>query len=643
MRSNDHASAPGGSAARRIGALAVAGLLAAGPVLLGAAAAQAAESGGDDLVSYARAELLAGSIVGSDLDAAVDLRAAVAANTGGSAEVVEANPLTAEVLQSVAVELAGGVQLDVSDGIDAGVVQQWASAWSDGSAEAHVQTGGEAGAADVHPSEANASGSMVVDLSALLGTRFASSITSLDLRLDAAGASAEVSGESATSDYSLAGAQLVLRTPAITDLSQKVRAALESAESRLAALGGGSGRITDAVRHALARVLGSDAGLIDVSVDTDLRSVVESLLTARLDSPGASVDLEAGAIVIDLQLLLGRDLDDLPPGTELLGEKTLVPLLNSITGHVADLADDIVDVVHEAIYEVRIDVRARLSLLTPQRGGAVETCVEVPIVGGLGDEDGLVGGLVGGLLGGGGTSGQITEPFTELVCTVTEKVLPGLRTSLDLHIAGDLNGLGDADAEIARATLTVLGVPVQLDLSAVLGGVSLAIIDGFGDEQRVIADVQSALQRTVVDPAVRGLVGGASLGTALSDVLSVRVNLQTTGPDAAGAGSFFTQTAVRIAVLRGSPVSVDLASATVGPSVAPTDDPDDQGGRGYRDCTGDDCATGAAGFSDDASLAYTGANIGPVLLLISGLIAAGIALLRARNGGLALSRDVLIG
>lgn len=646
MRSNHHASAPGGSGARRVSALAIAGLLAAGPVLLGVSAAQAAEAGGDGtLVSYARAQLLGGSVVGSDLDAAVALRAAIAANTGGRAEVVHANPLGVDVLQAISVELPHGAQLDVGDGVDAGAVQQWAGAWSDGSAEAVVQTVGDAGAVDVRPSAANASGSVVVDLSALLGSRFAASITSLDLRLNAIGASAEGAGETATGDYSLAGAQLLVRTPAITNLSQKVLAALEPAESRLASLGGSSGHIADALRHALGGLLGSDAGLVDVavSVDTDLRSVVEPLLTARLDSPGASVDLEAGAIVIDLQTLLGRDLDTLPPGTELLSESILVPVLDSITSHVADLADDVVDVVREAIDEVRIDARATLSLLTPQRGEQTQTCVEVPILGDLGTGGGVVGGLLGGLTGhlGGGTS-QLTEPLTELVCTITEKVLPDLRTSLDLHIAGDLSGLGDADADIARVTLTVLGVPVQLDLSAVLGGISLAIVEGVGDQQRVVAAVQSALQSTVVEPAVTGLLGGASLGTALSDVLSVRVNLQSTGPDAAGEGSFFTQTAVRIAVLQGSLVSLDLAAATVGPGVVPTDEPEGPGGPGDPDCTGDDCGPGGPpSFADGGPLAYTGANIGPLLLLIAGLIAAGIALLRARHGSLALSRAVL--
>ncbi len=646
MRSNDHATAPRGSWPRRAGALATAGLLAAAPALLGASAAHADDS--DTPHSYARAQLLGGTVGGTDLDALLALQAAIAVNNGDRAQVIDANPLALEVLRAVSVSLPSGVSLDLGEGIDAGAVQQWAGAWRSGAAEAHVKTVGEAGAVDVHPSASNAGGDLTVDLSALLGSRFADSITSLDLQLGAIGASAEAEGENASGDYTLAGAHLLVRTPAISELSDRVLTAIDPAQSRLVSLGGDSGLLADALRHELGGVLGSDSRLIDVdvSIDTDLRSVVEPLLTAQLDSPGASVDLERGAIVIDLERLLGRDLNSLPPGTELLSDEILVPLLDSITGHVADLADDVLEVVREALDEVRVDIRASVNLLTPQAGEKVETCVEVPIVGDLGDDKGLVGGLLGGLTG--GITDHLTDPLTEIVCTITEKVLPDLRTSLDLHIAGDLNGLGDADADIARAKLTVLGAPVTLDLSAVLGGLSLAIVDGIGDHERIISEVQRKLQSGVVEPATKGLLGGAGLGTALSDVLSVRVNVQSTGADAAGPGTYFTQTAVRIGVLQGSLVTIDLASATVGPGVTPVDEPEEPeepGGPGDPDCTGDDCGPGGPVTPLDGGgpLAYTGVNLGGLLLLIAGLIAAGVALLRSRQGGWALSREVLLG
>jgi len=638
MRSMDHATASRGSWPRRAGALASAGLLAAVPALFGASAAHADDS--EPPHSYARAELLSGTVGGADLDALLALQAAIAVNNGDESQVIDANPLAVDVLRAINISLPSGASLDLGEGVDAGAVQQWAGAWSSGAAEAHVRTVGEAGAADVHPSASDAGGDLTVDLSALLGSRFTDSITSLDLRLGAVGASAEGEGESASGDYTLAGAQLLVRTPAISDLSDRVLAAIDPAQSRLLSLGGDSGLLADALRDELGGVLGSDSRLvdIDVSVDTDLRSVVEPVLTAQLDSPGASVDLEQGAIVIDLERLLGRDLNSVPPGTELLSDEILVPVLDSITGHVADLADDVVDVVREALNEVRVDIRASVNLLTPQEGEEVETCVEVPIVGDLGDGDGLVGGLLGGLTDG------LTDPLTEIVCTVTETVLPDVRTSLDLHIAGDVSGLGDADADVARATLTVLGAPVKLDLSAVLGGLSLAIVEGLGDDEQIISQVQQALQSGLVEPATTGLLGGAGLGTALSDVLSVRVNLQSTGADEAGPGTYFTQTAVRIGVLQGSLATIDLASATVGPGVTPVDEPEEPGGPGDPDCTGDDCEPGGSVSPLDGSgpLAYTGVNLGGLLLLIAGLIAAGIALLRSRSGGWALSREVLL-
>ena len=360
-----------GARARRTSAIVLAGALAAGPVLLGASAAHAAETP----VAYAHAELVGGTIGAADLRTLVALQAAAALNNGSTSEVISANPLAVEVLRSVKVPLPNGVSLDLGQGIDAGAAMQWAGAWSDGSAEAHVKTVGNGGAADVHPSSANASGAMVIDLTALLGSRFTSTITSLDLRLGAVGASAEGHGEAASGDYTLAGAQLLVRTPAISNLTSKVLAAIEPAEARIASLGGSSGPLASALRSSLGGVLGSNSNLVnvDVSIDSNLRGVVEPLLTARLDTRGATVDLEQGAIVIDLQTLLGRNLNSLPPSTELLSEAILVPVLNSITGSVANIADDVVDVVRATLKNVRVDIRASVNVLTPQPGETIET------------------------------------------------------------------------------------------------------------------------------------------------------------------------------------------------------------------------------------------------------------------------------
>lgn len=636
MISTDFHGPRAGARGRRTSAIVLAGALAAGPVLLGASAAHAAETP----VAYARAELVGGTIGGADLRTVVAVQAAAALNNGSRHEVVSANPLAVEVLRSVNVPLPNGVALDLGSGVDAGAAMQWAGAWSDGSAEAHVKTVGNGGAADVHPSDANASGAMVIDLTALLGSRFTSTITSLDLRLGAVGASAGGHGEVASGDYTLAGAQLLVRTPAISNLTSKVLAAIEPAEARIASLGGSSGALASALRSSLGGVLGSNASVVnvDVSIDSNLRGAVEPLLTARLDTRGASVDLEQGAIVIDLQTLLGRNLNSLPPSTELLSEAILVPVLNSVTGSVADIADDVVDVVRATLKNVRVDIRASVNVLTPQQGETVETCVEVPIVNDLP----IVGGLVGGLTGG------LTGPLTELVCTVTTTVLPDLRTSLDLRIAGDLSMLGKADADVATATLTVLGVPVAVDISAVLRGISLPIINTIGNGESTVAAVQAALQAKLVDPATSGLLGGAGLGTALADVLSVKVNVKSTGSISAAEGTYFTQTAVRVAALQGSLVTLNLATATVGPGVLPTDDgedPDGPGGPGGPGCTGDDCvAAPPPSFTDGGGpLAFTGANIGALIALIMVLIAAGVALLKARRGGFALGRDVLLG
>ena len=152
------------------------------------------------------------------------------------------------------------------------------------------------------------------------------------------------------------------------------------------------------------------------------------------------------------------------------------------------------------------------------------------------------------------------------------------------------------------------------------------------DNDDVIAEVEQKLQDGLVEPSVTGLLGDAGLGTALTDILSVQVNVQEVGFDAAAGGDAFTQTAVRVTALGGvggsGLATVNLAAATVGPNVSGTDGPGDPGGPGDPDCV-EDCDGGGIIPSSDGpgSLAYTGVNLALALLLLLGLALTGGALL----------------
>lgn len=83
-----------------------------------------------------------------------------------------------------------------------------------------------------------------------------------------------------------------------------------------------------------------------------------------------------------------------------------------------------------------------------------------------------------------------------------------------------------------------------------------------------IAQITAGPALAILTTALNGVVGGVAgtlvgpLGTALTALVSAKVNIQETAPSGA-----FTQTALRVGVAGDSIATVDLASATVGPNL----------------------------------------------------------------------------
>ncbi|MBU1250970.1 MAG: choice-of-anchor G family protein [Actinobacteria bacterium] len=624
---------------RRWGAIGTSSAAIAALSLVGVASpAAAAEESGE---SYARGQLLSGTVAGVDLARLVAVAPAEARNAGDESRDAAADPLSATALDTVTVNAPNGVDLDIGSIIDLGGAGQYAEASANGESHASVGALTNRGAVELTDGPGTRGGDATIDLDGMLGGVDDSVLTDLDLRLEAVGAAATGTPEGAQGDYALAGATLAVSSPAIADLTSKVLAAIDPAEDALLSLGGSDGTIARALLPELNGLLGPVGGGIDVgvSVDSDLRSVVEPLLTSSFSSDAVSFDLEAGSVLIDLETLLGSELNALPPNTELLTADVLLPVLRGITTTVADLSDDVLDTVAAALDTVDVSVTADLSVLTAQEDRMEERCVEVPVelLGDDGVVDDLVDGLLGGLGGSGGLGGlgdevdDLVGDVTELVCTLVPVALPDLRTSLDVDIHGELRQLLNGSAS-ADATLTLLGAPVSVNVSALLGGLA-ANLDGLVlDHDDVIAEVEQKLQDGLVEPSVTGLLGDAGLGTALTDVLSVQVNVQEVGFDAVAGGDAFTQTAVRVTALGGAGGSglatVNLAAATVGPNVSGTGGPGDPGDPGDPDCV-EDCDGGGITPSGEGpgSLAYTGVNLALALLLLLGLALTGGALL----------------
>jgi hypothetical protein len=587
--------------------------------------------------SFASGQFLSGTLLGNDLADVVALEGAFAENDGTQDKQTSKDPLNATVLQSLNVDVPGGVQADLGDFLDAGAVNQYAEAERNGVSLGASGAIGDDGAIGVGSVGSGAAGDLDLDLSTLLGSRFAATIADLELSLEAVAAQAKGNKTSASGDYTLAGAVLTFNSPAISRLTPRVESALSVVDQLLMELSSDDGSLGLAVDDALGLV-GVGSADVEVKISTDLRAAVASLLNGTYGNGGVSFNLQTGAVSVDLQTLLGGDLNDLPPNTELLTDAVITTILNSITQTVATLAQQIVDRVELALNDANVTVRADLALL--EDGGVVSDTIcslqEVPVIGDIvtGGGQQQSGGGLGGLLGGvlspvTGTVQGIVGYTTTEVCDVVTNALPDLQTSVDVDIEATVGQLLDGITARAQANLTVLGIETSLDIQALVGDLGDGLLNGLFGDGGAIERLVAALNTELVNPAITGLTGDNSVGTLLRDLLSIKVNVQER------AGGVFTETAVRVAVLpgAGSAATVNVAAASVGPNITTIVDPGCRtdcgpGGPGGPGDPGDD--GDGAGTTPSASnrLAFTGIGIAALIAIILALLAAGAYLAR---------------
>ena len=378
----------------RVGASVGAIALTTGLALAGAPAASAA----NPLASWAQAKFLSGSVLGMNLDSIVQLKPAEAANNGNQDMQWQDDPLKAELLSAIPVDTANGVQLSLGDWLDSGVVSQYAQASKDGTSMAAAGAAGDDGGVGVGPTDRGAAGDLDLNLTMLLDQSFASVLTDLKLDLDGVSSQAVAQLDQASGAYAIADANLTFTSPAVADLAEKVAAALQSVDDHLIAIGSDDGELGNAVDKVLDPVLdavGSSAN-VTVDINADLQDVVNKLLRSKYGNGAVSFDLQTGEVRVDLQTLLGGDINALAPNTEILSGPVINKVLEGVTDTVATLADNIVDKVREALHDAKVTVHADLDLLSPQSGGSASTVchvVDLPVVGDI------LGGVLGGDLG----------------------------------------------------------------------------------------------------------------------------------------------------------------------------------------------------------------------------------------------------
>jgi hypothetical protein len=621
-----------------------------------------AASADEHLESYAKGQFLSGTVAGFDLDQIVSLGAAEASNNGTQPTQIQKDPLDADVLDgTVVVSAVDSPQIGLN-GVQIGAAAQFARANNDGTSLGASGAITDDGAIGIGEHQSTPPANATVDLQALLGNEFASTLADLKLELGALAARAEADLDVASGDYQIADAVLTFSSPAIANLTPKVDSALDEVVDAVNALLGRNGALVGDVNGLLVdldpvlNLLGGNAN-ISVSLNAgNLKEIVHAILEEEYGNGAVSFDLETGEVHIDLEVLLGGDLNNLAPGTELLTDAVVNQILEGITTTVATIADQVVDKVEDALHDATVDIHADLSTNVAQSPIVREVCelvdrvLTTPVLrdatslelltnGLLGDlttlvNTGLLGTLTDGVADEVGDfvlvdgvvqriTGFVNQTVQDTVCNTTSTPVAPLTTSVVLDIEATVDELIDGVAARAVAQVKVLGVAADLDLSLLIDGLGDSLVDGLFDGDGAVQDLVNALETGLVHPATEGLLGTGvgSVGDVLRDVLSIKANVQELG------GGRFTETAIRVSVLGDDLATLNLAQAIVGPNVTTIVDPE---------CTNPDgCDVGGVtvtppggGGTGAGSLAYTGIGIATLIAVILALLAAGAYLVR---------------
>ena len=642
-----------------------------GFALAGATTAQAADTAP---VAVSDAQFLSGSLLGMNLDNVVSLEAAHAQADADDAPMTVKDPLEVTAVNTVTVGDGSSVQGNLGQFLQLGAIGQYATAAKDGTSSAATGAVSPDGGVGVGQDESMPGGNATFDLSKLLGNGFASNITDLQLAIDAAAAQAKSDGTNASGDYSLDGVDLNLTSPAISQLTEKVNTALDAVTSRLANLDGADGLLAADLSKALValnpalNLLGGNADVTATINTGDLHKLVQDLLQAQYGSGGVTFNLETGVVTLNLGKLLGENLNNLAPGTELIDGTILDPALNSVTSQVSGIADQVVNRVKDALNNATVDVHADLSENVAQAPLVQNVCqlvqkviqvptqvvqqvlvqvpvingVPLPVVNGIPQLDGVpvVGSLLGKITG---TLTYVTQTVNQTVtklvdhtvnqnvCSDLTTALPDLNTSVTADVTGTVGEALQGAGLNASATAKVLGVSLpNINLGTATGAIGDSLNSQLFGSDSAISDLTTALDTNLVNPAVQGLTGDGDSVAALSDVLSATVNNQNI------SDGTFTETALIVRVLpgaggllgggaaataaSGAAAQINLARASVGPNVTGT-----VGGVDTTPPTDGNPGTTATSI---ARLATTGMGIAALVAAVLALLAAGAYLVR---------------
>ncbi|MGO3721531.1 choice-of-anchor G family protein, partial [Microbacterium gubbeenense] len=452
----------------------------------GIGAATAAES--DIAEAEGRVLTFSGGTVNVDQLAA--LESAYSAN-GGSPEAVN-SPLSLELLSGLNIDLGVGLGALFADGTNDGVLGvgalgQFAEANAD---RVYASSGavGDAGAIAIGGTDP--ADSAYLDLGNLLGAVgtelgigdiTGTLISDLRLDLGAISASAEIGDDGVpVGDYQIADGQLVITSPAVSGLADRINQVAGGLSEQLNGAFGADGALntaltgaTDALNaltsaiNAIPLVTLDEIG-VTATADVDLSNALASLLQEQLtsDDSALTIDISEGTISVDLAKLVqdtqGGDFDgtlnNLPENTEILSPDTVQAILDGTAG-------TLLDEIPGRAYDLIMDALESVDLNVALTGGLT---VGLPPLAVEGDLDVQINGTVGDLLNGNSDAFEIDASGTQiaglelglLVNAITTPIkntlLPAVSSALStvLSDVGLTDSVFRAPVEAVNALLT---------------------------------------------------------------------------------------------------------------------------------------------------------------------------------------------
>lgn len=446
-------------------------------------------------------KLIGGSVGGINLDTLASVNGVVVNNGSGGIGVFPsganslgndayANPLQVSALGTIDASL--GTLLQLPTGQDAGVLNQYAQAHTNGSsagASGLVSNSGGVALTSTKPSSGLPTFA-TVDLTSLLhalGLDGLSGLAGLQLKLGAVASSASLSGCSAMwnrdlysnlhRNYGIAGLNTEIESPLVAPLRTDLTDAISALPGAVSGVAGNAG-VLSAATSGVSGLVGGILGAVGVGTPTATvtASVDTSGLTALLtnditDSQGiVDIDLVNGTITINTAALFNgtNGLNNLAPNTQLLINSTVINALKSaITTALSDYVTSISNALAAAItvnLNVSVPIAAlgtggsisvganNISLSTLKSGNAPltlsSTCT-LPLPGACDAEHLLIDGLLA----------NVPAAVQGLIETPVANAINGLLPGTVVHLLDNLNTASAGIITLLGGTLSGLFGP----------------------------------------------------------------------------------------------------------------------------------------------------------------------------------------